>query len=155
MKGASITDKIDVSTAVDSSQVASPVKTVDATSPTVVVSTPRYFTHPDVIVFVKESEGSKTIGTVLGLVAVESSDPVNFILKKIQRVVRFSVPIQLSEQEKRNSRVERFYKKEVEEVMVETDELNKQINALIALRIKVDNPAVVGGGIDVVNLADK
>ncbi|KAK8517147.1 hypothetical protein V6N13_092432 [Hibiscus sabdariffa] len=78
------------------------MKTVDAASPTVVV-----FTHPDIIVFVKESEGSKTIGTVLGLVAVESSDPVNFILKKIQRVVRFSVPIQLSEQEKRNSSVER------------------------------------------------
>ncbi|KAK8644345.1 hypothetical protein V6N13_123654 [Hibiscus sabdariffa] len=52
------------------------------------------------------------------------------------------------------NKVLRFYKKKVEEFMVEADELSKQMNALIALRIKVDNPVVVVGGTDVVNLAD-
>lgn len=49
------------------------------------------------------------------------------------------------------NKVIKFYKKKVEEVMVEADELSKQMNALIALRIKVDNPVV--GGADMVNLA--
>ncbi|KAH1092224.1 hypothetical protein J1N35_019481 [Gossypium stocksii] len=51
------------------------------------------------------------------------------------------------------NKVLRFYKKKVEEVMLEADELSKQMNALIALRIKVDNPVVKGA--DMVNLADK
>ncbi|KAG8482567.1 hypothetical protein CXB51_024100 [Gossypium anomalum] len=51
------------------------------------------------------------------------------------------------------NKVIRFYKKKVEEVMLEADELSKQMNALIALRIKVDNPVVKGT--DMVNLADK
>lgn len=49
------------------------------------------------------------------------------------------------------NKVVKFYKMKVEEVMVEADELSKQMNALIALRIKVDNPVI--GGTDVVNLA--
>ncbi|XWS40907.1 hypothetical protein CRYUN_Cryun17cG0036400 [Craigia yunnanensis] len=49
------------------------------------------------------------------------------------------------------NKVIKFYKKKVEEGMVEADELSKQMNALIALRIKVDNPVV--GGTDMVNLA--
>lgn len=49
------------------------------------------------------------------------------------------------------NKVVKFYKTKVEEVMVEADELSKQMNALIALRIKVDNPVI--GGTDVVNLA--
>ncbi|XWS30233.1 hypothetical protein CRYUN_Cryun24cG0099200 [Craigia yunnanensis] len=49
------------------------------------------------------------------------------------------------------NKVVKFYKKKVEEVTVEADELSKQMNALIALRIKVDNPVV--GGTDMVNLA--
>ena len=49
------------------------------------------------------------------------------------------------------NKVIKFYKKKVEEVMVEADELSKQMNALIALRIKVDNPVV--GGTDILNLA--
>ncbi|KAK5802234.1 Phosphate transporter PHO1 -like protein [Gossypium arboreum] len=51
------------------------------------------------------------------------------------------------------NKVLRFYKKKVEEVILEADELSKQMNALIALRIKVDNPVVKGT--DMVNLADK
>lgn len=51
------------------------------------------------------------------------------------------------------NKVLRFYKKKVEEVMLEADELSKQMNALIALRIKIDNPVVKGT--DMVNLADK
>ncbi|XP_022740079.1 phosphate transporter PHO1 homolog 9-like isoform X2 [Durio zibethinus] len=50
------------------------------------------------------------------------------------------------------NKVVRFYKKKVEEVMVEADELSKQMNALIALRIKVDNP-VLGGRTDMLNLS--
>ncbi|KAK8695841.1 hypothetical protein V6N13_000988 [Hibiscus sabdariffa] len=50
------------------------------------------------------------------------------------------------------NKVLRFYKKKVEEVMVEADELSKQMNALIALRIKVDNPVV--GEADMVHLSD-
>ncbi|GMI99251.1 hypothetical protein like AT3G29060 [Hibiscus trionum] len=50
------------------------------------------------------------------------------------------------------NKVHKFYKKKVEEVMVEADELSKQMNALIALRIKVDNPVV--GGTDMVHLSD-
>ncbi|XP_039041585.1 phosphate transporter PHO1 homolog 9-like [Hibiscus syriacus] len=50
------------------------------------------------------------------------------------------------------NKIVRFYMKKVEESMVEADELSKQMNALIALRIKVDNPVV--GGTDMVDLAD-
>ncbi|TYJ37777.1 hypothetical protein E1A91_A05G399200v1 [Gossypium mustelinum] len=48
------------------------------------------------------------------------------------------------------NKVIKFYKKNVAEVIVEADELSKQMNALIALRIKVDNPVI--GENDVVNL---
>ncbi|KAE8692861.1 TerC integral membrane domain-containing protein isoform 1 [Hibiscus syriacus] len=57
---------------------------------------------------VKEIEGSKTPATIVGSVAGDSSGPVNDIQKKIRRAERFGVPVQLSEQEKRNSRAERF-----------------------------------------------
>lgn len=40
------------------------------------------------------------------------------------------------------NKVLKFYKKKVEEVIVEADELTKQMNVLIALRIKVHNPFV-------------
>ncbi|XP_022767452.1 protein MODIFIER OF SNC1 11-like [Durio zibethinus] len=57
---------------------------------------------------VKESEGSKTSETNVGSVAGDSGGPVNDIQKKIRRAERFGVPVQLSEQEKRNTRAERF-----------------------------------------------
>ena len=44
------------------------------------------------------------------------------------------------------NKVVKFYKGKVEEVMKEADELNKQMDALIALRIKVENPLVGFGG---------
>ncbi|KAL5807813.1 hypothetical protein ACOSQ3_028504 [Xanthoceras sorbifolium] len=50
------------------------------------------------------------------------------------------------------NKVVSFYKKKVEEVMSEADELSKQMNALIALRIKVDDP-VLSGGAAMANLA--
>ncbi|GMI79806.1 hypothetical protein like AT3G29060 [Hibiscus trionum] len=50
------------------------------------------------------------------------------------------------------NKVLKFYMKKVEEVTVEADELSKQMNALIALRIKVDNPVV--GGTDMVHLSN-
>ncbi|KAK8303288.1 hypothetical protein V6Z12_D04G141300 [Gossypium hirsutum] len=56
----------------------------------------------------KESGGSKTTGTTVGSVVGDESGPVNDIQKKIRRAERFGVPVQLSEQEKRNSRAERF-----------------------------------------------
>ncbi|KAK8487665.1 hypothetical protein V6N13_094446 [Hibiscus sabdariffa] len=49
-------------------------------------------------------------------------------------------------------KVLRFYKKKVEEVTVEANDLSKQMNALIALRIKVDNPIVEEA--DMVHLSD-
>ncbi|KAJ6371304.1 hypothetical protein OIU77_001751 [Salix suchowensis] len=48
------------------------------------------------------------------------------------------------------SKVINFYKKKVEEVMGEADDLSKQMDALIALRIRVDNPVV--GGYNIANL---
>lgn len=44
------------------------------------------------------------------------------------------------------NKVVKFYKGKVEEVMREAEELNKQMDALIALRIKVENPPVGFGG---------
>ncbi|KAJ4835391.1 hypothetical protein Tsubulata_010554 [Turnera subulata] len=41
------------------------------------------------------------------------------------------------------NKVINFYKKKVEEVTVEAEQLSKQMDALIALRIKVDNPVVI------------
>lgn len=49
------------------------------------------------------------------------------------------------------NKVLRFYSKKVEEVIVEADELTKQMNALIALRIKLHNPIL--GGDPLVDLA--
>uniref|UniRef100_A0A5B7C0Q9 Putative EXS family protein isoform 3 n=1 Tax=Davidia involucrata TaxID=16924 RepID=A0A5B7C0Q9_DAVIN len=51
------------------------------------------------------------------------------------------------------NKVVKFYKAKVEEVMEEAEELNKQMDALIALRIKVDNPVVGLRGAQVINLA--
>ncbi|KAK9271772.1 hypothetical protein L1049_002135 [Liquidambar formosana] len=44
------------------------------------------------------------------------------------------------------NKVLKFYKAKVEEVLKEAEELNKQMDALIALRIKVENPVVGFGG---------
>ncbi|RXH69296.1 hypothetical protein DVH24_037080 [Malus domestica] len=46
------------------------------------------------------------------------------------------------------NKVNCFYKKKVGEVVEEADELNRQMDALIALRLKVDNPEVDIGGSD-------
>ncbi|XP_038998722.1 protein MODIFIER OF SNC1 11-like [Hibiscus syriacus] len=73
-----------------------------------VVDPPSNLTHPDVELSLKGSEDSKTSGTVAALVARESGGPADDVHKKIQRADRFGVPVQLSEQEKRNSRAERF-----------------------------------------------
>ena len=44
------------------------------------------------------------------------------------------------------NKVVSFYRKKVEEVVEEADELTRQMNALIALRIKVENPMVNSAG---------
>ncbi|GMY13725.1 phosphate transporter PHO1 homolog 9 isoform X1 [Fagus crenata] len=51
------------------------------------------------------------------------------------------------------NKVVNFYKKKVEEVMEEAKELSKQMDVLIALRIKVDNPVMEFDGADLRNLA--
>ena len=51
------------------------------------------------------------------------------------------------------NKVVNFYKKKVEEVMEEAKELSKQMDVLIALRIKVDNPVIEFDGADLRNLA--
>jgi hypothetical protein len=51
------------------------------------------------------------------------------------------------------NKVINFYKMKVEEVMEEAKELSKQMDALIALRIKVENPVVEFYGADAKNLA--
>ena len=51
------------------------------------------------------------------------------------------------------NKVVNFYKQKVEEVLKEADELTRQMNVLIALRIKVENPAMRMGESDTVNLA--
>ena len=40
------------------------------------------------------------------------------------------------------NKVLRFYRQKVESVMEEADELSRQLNVLIALRVKVENPNV-------------
>ncbi|GAY52743.1 hypothetical protein CUMW_144300 [Citrus unshiu] len=45
------------------------------------------------------------------------------------------------------NKVVSFYKKKVEEAVAEADELSKQMNALIALRIKIDDPMLAGADI--------
>ncbi|KAH1090076.1 hypothetical protein J1N35_017333 [Gossypium stocksii] len=92
-----------------SSAEENPKKTLDAASPSMDKSDPpSASTLFDAEVSVKEGEGLKTTGTAVGLAAGESSGPADDIQKKIRRAERFGVPIQLSEQEKRNSRAERF-----------------------------------------------
>ncbi|KAK9272632.1 hypothetical protein L1049_003008 [Liquidambar formosana] len=51
------------------------------------------------------------------------------------------------------NKVLEFYKSKVEEVLKEAKELNKQMDALIALRIKVENPVAQFGGASMMNLA--
>lgn len=46
------------------------------------------------------------------------------------------------------NKVVKFYKGKVDEVVNEADELSRQMNALIALRIKVEKPHLVGAGRD-------
>lgn len=41
------------------------------------------------------------------------------------------------------NKVIKFYREKMEEVIKEAEELNKQMDALIALRIKVDKPVIV------------
>ncbi|XP_044468804.1 phosphate transporter PHO1 homolog 9-like [Mangifera indica] len=52
------------------------------------------------------------------------------------------------------NKVVKFYKKKVEEVMAEADELSKQMKALIALRIKIDNPVLGGNNLSSIHPAD-
>ncbi|WCJ25701.1 EXS (ERD1/XPR1/SYG1) family protein [Euphorbia peplus] len=47
------------------------------------------------------------------------------------------------------NKVIRFYKKKVDEVMAEGDDLSRQMDALIALRVKVEKPEIVNGGLGV------
>ncbi|KAK8600162.1 hypothetical protein V6N13_060023 [Hibiscus sabdariffa] len=97
------------STAAASSAEANLTNTVDAASPSTVKSDPPIdLAHPYADASVKESDGSKTTETAAGLVAEESGGPMDVIQRKIRRAERFGVPVQLSEQEKRNSRAERF-----------------------------------------------
>ncbi|OMO55918.1 putative nucleotide binding protein [Corchorus capsularis] len=58
--------------------------------------------------FVKDSEGVKTSGITVGSVSEDGSRPVNDFQTKIGRSERLGVPVQFPEQEKRNSRAERF-----------------------------------------------
>ncbi|KAA8547964.1 hypothetical protein F0562_004393 [Nyssa sinensis] len=51
------------------------------------------------------------------------------------------------------NKVIKFYKAKVEQVMEEAEELNKQMDVLIALRIKVDNPVAGLRGAKVISLA--
>ncbi|KAE8719064.1 TerC integral membrane domain-containing protein isoform 1 [Hibiscus syriacus] len=74
-----------------------------------------YMSDPPTTVTLSNAEGtgkgiedSKATGTTAGSVAGDTSGPVNDVQKKIRRAERFGVPVQLSEQEKRNSRAERF-----------------------------------------------
>ncbi|OMP11811.1 protein transport protein SEC31-like isoform 1 [Corchorus olitorius] len=57
--------------------------------------------------FVKDSEGLKTSGITVGSVSEDGSGPVNDFQTKIGRSERLGVPVQFSEQEKRNSRADR------------------------------------------------
>lgn len=50
------------------------------------------------------------------------------------------------------NKVINFYKKMVEQVMEEAEELSKQMDVLIALRVRVENPVLRLGGGDVRNL---
>ncbi|XVE61785.1 hypothetical protein DITRI_Ditri06bG0067000 [Diplodiscus trichospermus] len=80
---------------------------------------------------VKESEGSKTTATTVGSVAGDTG-PVNDIQKKIRRAERFGVPVQFSEQEKRNSRAERFGTAPISngsEVSKQSEELRRKARA--------------------------
>ncbi|CAH8384974.1 unnamed protein product [Eruca vesicaria subsp. sativa] len=49
------------------------------------------------------------------------------------------------------NKVLRFYKQKVESVMEEADELSRQLNVLIALRVKVENPNIVFPNISAVS----
>ncbi|KAK5804315.1 hypothetical protein PVK06_031964 [Gossypium arboreum] len=92
-----------------SSAEENPKKTLDAASPSMDKSDPpSASTLSDAEVSVKEGEGLKTTGNAVGLAAGERSCPADDTQKKIRRAERFGLPIQLSEQEKRNSRAERF-----------------------------------------------
>ncbi|XP_031254142.1 phosphate transporter PHO1 homolog 9-like [Pistacia vera] len=52
------------------------------------------------------------------------------------------------------NKVVNFYKKKVNEVMVEADELSKQMNAFIALRIRVENPVLGGANLSSIHPVD-
>ncbi|EOY07680.1 Uncharacterized protein TCM_022057 isoform 3, partial [Theobroma cacao] len=95
--------------AANSSAEPNPKKTVDSPPPSTGKSDPPSAVAPAAAeVSLKESEGSKITGTTVSSVAGDSGGSVNDIQKKIRRAERFGVPVQLSEQEKRNSRAERF-----------------------------------------------
>ncbi|XAR71260.1 hypothetical protein NMG60_11028441 [Bertholletia excelsa] len=51
------------------------------------------------------------------------------------------------------NKVLKFFKEKLREVMKEAEELNKQMDALIALRVKVDNPTIESRSIEEVNFA--
>ncbi|KAM6573651.1 hypothetical protein CsatA_017731 [Cannabis sativa] len=53
------------------------------------------------------------------------------------------------------NKVVNFYRKKVKQVLEEADELTRQMNVLIALRIKVENPVFKFGEDDVMNIASK
>ncbi|XP_039021514.1 protein MODIFIER OF SNC1 11-like isoform X2 [Hibiscus syriacus] len=95
-------------TVATASTTAPPASIVDPAPPSTDKLDPPSSDTPASEASLKENGGSQTSGTILSSVAGGGNGPVNDIQKKIRRAERFGVPVQLSEQEKRNSRAERF-----------------------------------------------
>lgn len=85
-------------------------KTVDAAPPPSTNSDPTHTTAPSAIseATQKGGEGPKKSVSTLGSIAAKDSESVNDIQKKMRRAERFGMPVLLSEEEKRNTRAERF-----------------------------------------------
>ncbi|GLT79293.1 hypothetical protein SLA2020_507860 [Shorea laevis] len=85
-------------------------KAVDhAPPPSAKPDPPNTVTIPSAVAEAPQKDGEdlkKTVSTA-GSVAENDSTPVSDIQKKIRRAERFGMPVQLSEEEKRNSRAER------------------------------------------------
>lgn len=91
--------------------------------------------HEDEAILVSTAEGEGSEGHYQTLFLNSSDDGGEYELVYFRRL------------DEEFNKVVKFYKGKVEEVMKEAEELTKQMDAFIALRIKVENPLLgLGGG---------
>ncbi|KAI8020277.1 hypothetical protein LOK49_LG04G03852 [Camellia lanceoleosa] len=98
------------------------------------------------------SSGIGSFSILIELIKVSAPPPRVSVYSEIGEVI-LTYPSPLRRLDDEFNEVVKCYKGKMEEVMEDAEELNKQMDALIGLRFRVDNPAMGSRTSDAMNLA--